>query len=155
MRPVHITSLDNTNDRISGEILTVQYAAYLQEAKLLGVTWFPPLDRTAADIARSPDEFFGAYIGDVLVGVASMELCNTQFGASISSLTVLPQYQRRGVARELMSTLLATAGSQVITVSTGRKNAPALTLYAAFGFVPVSYRTIGEEQLQLVELRRD
>jgi ribosomal protein S18 acetylase RimI-like enzyme len=155
MRPIFVSTIDNSNEKIAEEIKTVQYAAYLQEAKLLGATWFPPLERTAEDIRCSIDEFFGAYIDDVLVGVASIDSTDTQMPPSISSLTVLPQYQRRGVARQLLSTLLTATGTQVITVSTGVRNEPALALYAAFGFVPFKYRTIGQEQLELVELKRD
>ncbi|MGA3250102.1 MAG: GNAT family N-acetyltransferase [Paraburkholderia sp.] len=155
MRPILVATIDNTNEMIAEEIQTVQYAAYLQEAKLLGATWFPPLERTAADIRRSADDFFGAYIDDVLVGVASIESSNAQLPPSISSLTVLPQHQRRGAARQLLSTVLAATGTQAVTVSTGARNEPALALYAAFGFVPFRYRTVGEEQLELVELKRD
>jgi len=122
---------------------------------LLDATWFPALERTAADIRRSTDHFFGAYIDDVLVGVASIDSSDAQLAPTISSLTVLPQYQRRGAARQLLSTLLAATGTQVVTVSTGARNEPALALYAAFGFMPFRFRTVGEEQLELVELKRD
>ncbi|WP_090685961.1 GNAT family N-acetyltransferase [Paraburkholderia phenazinium] len=155
MRSILVSTIDNSNEKIAEEIQVVQYAAYLQEAKLLDATWFPPLERTAADIRRSTDRFFGAYIDEVLIGVASIESSDAQTPPSISSLTVLPQYQRRGAARQLLSTLLAAAGTQVVTVSTGARNEPALALYSTFGFVPFRYRTVGEEQLQLVELKRD
>jgi ribosomal protein S18 acetylase RimI-like enzyme len=155
MRPILVASIDNTNETIAEEIQAVQYVAYLQEAKLLSATWFPPLERTPADIRRSTDDFFGAYIDDVLVGVTSIDSSDAQLLPSISSLTVLPQYQRRGAARQLLSTLLAAIGTQAVTVSTGARNEPALALYATFGFAPFRYRTVGEEQLELVELKRD
>lgn len=154
MQPIIITTIDNTDDKIAEDIKAVQYASYLQEARLLGAIWFPPLEKTVADIQRAPDRFFGAYIGNVLVGVASMERFDSQSPAAISSMTVTPKYQRRGVARALLATLLETE-IHTVTVSTGARNAPALALYAAFGFEIFKYRTVGEEQLELVELKRD
>jgi len=106
-----VAIIDNTDDRIAEEIQAVQYTAYLQEAKLLDATWLPPLERIAADIRRSTDHFFGAYIDDVLVGVASIDSSDPRLAPSISSLTDLPQYQRRGAARQPLSTLLAATGT--------------------------------------------
>ena len=155
MQSIVVKILDHTADNVAEQIRAVRHAAYLQEAKLLGTIFFPPLEQTVSDIQCSSDRFFGAYLGDVLAGVASIENPQAQLPRSISSVTVAPQYQRRGLARALLRTLLDDMQSQTIIVSTGARNAPALALYADFGFIAFNYRTVGAEQLELVELRRD
>ncbi|MGF6645746.1 GNAT family N-acetyltransferase [Paraburkholderia sp. GAS82] len=154
MRPIHTTILDHRNPHVAEAILAVQHAAYRQEAALLGVERFPPLDRNVADIFPSEDRFFGAWIDDAMVGVASIAAANHQAPACISSMTVSPSYQRRGVASALMSTLLAEVGAEPLTVSTGARNSPAIALYVAFGFVVVRPWRLEEFNLELVELGR-
>jgi len=154
MNPYAVTLIDHTVGQIAAQVQAIQSAAYLQEAKLLGASWFPPLERTAADIQRSPDLFFGAYADDVLVGVASLGAASPDRHATIASMTVAPTYQRRGIARALLASLMARLDGQNVIVSTGARNTPALALYSSFGFVVHRHSTVGPEHLALVELRR-
>ena len=54
-------------------IHAVQMVAYAQEAALLGVTYFPPLEETPEDIMAADATFLGAQVGDALAGALSIE----------------------------------------------------------------------------------
>ncbi|WP_234775715.1 GNAT family N-acetyltransferase, partial [Paraburkholderia tropica] len=151
---IDVSILDHRNREIADGILAVQLAAYQQEAALLRVERFPPLDRNVFDILESNDDFFGARIDDVIVGVFSLEAANGETPACISSMTVIPEYQRRGVARALMSELLRAFDEEHLTVSTGMRNEPALALYRQFGFAVTQSRILREFDLEIAELRR-
>jgi GNAT superfamily N-acetyltransferase len=129
----------------------VQIEAYRQEAALLGVRNFPPLNRTVQAVMASADIFFGAFSGGELLGVISLER-RSENQVSISSLTVAPPFQRRGVGKALVSSMGAWTKGHKVSVSTGAKNAPALALYKQFGFVESSRSLMGTEQTEVVEL---
>lgn len=136
---------------LAARIHAVQLAAYRQEAALLGVTHFPPLDRTVADIAASTDTCIGAFDGDALLGVVGVEQRGGR-DALIASLTVRPDAQRRGIGRALVVAVAMQWLSQQLRVSTGAKNAPALALYRQLGFEERSRRLAGSEAIEVVEL---
>jgi GNAT superfamily N-acetyltransferase len=141
-------------EKMASRIHAVQTAAYRQEAALLGIREFPPLNRTVRDVMASSDSFFGAFDGEVLVGVMSLEQRNEN-EVSISSLTVTPQFQRLGVARALVASIATWTRSQKFSVFTATKNAPALALYKQLGFVECSRRLVGVEQIEVVELEAE
>jgi GNAT superfamily N-acetyltransferase/protein tyrosine phosphatase (PTP) superfamily phosphohydrolase (DUF442 family) len=136
---------------MAGRIHAVQVAAYRQEAALLGVDRFPPLERTPADIAASTDVHFGAWDDARLLGVISLER-RSAGEALISSLTVEPSAQRRGVGRALVAVAAARAGYARLAVSTGTRNLPALALYRQLGFEERHRGSIGPEGIEVVEL---
>lgn len=158
--------INHRDAAVAAAVHAIQMAAYTQEAALLGITDFPPLRRTVADIQADDARYFGALIDDELVGVVSMEEDGKvkedaevkedwdEAALFIASLVVAPAWQRRGVARQLLARLLADAGNRPVRVTTGAANAPALALYAAFGFVEESRRELGPEALNVVTLRR-
>ncbi len=136
---------------MAARIHAVQAAAYRQEADLLGVAYFPPLDRTAEDIAASTDLYFGAVVGGELLGVISLERRSAE-EAVISSLTVEPSVQRRGLGRALVAVAASHAHYDRLWVSTGAKNLPALALYRRLGFEEQRRRRVGAEGIEVVEL---
>lgn len=150
-----VVRLDQSDDSVARAIHAVQLAAYTQEAVLLGVQNFPPLDRTVQDIARSGETYLGVYEGQGLAGALGFSSGPRGFGLSIDSLVVSPGYQRRGVARALLSEFVTQHGTQELTVQTGAKNTPALALYAGFGFKEFKRCSLAEVQLELVQLRRE
>lgn len=144
---------------VATQIHAVLMLAYAQEAVLLGVEYFPPLQQTAADIQRSDEFFLGGFdtphlAEGALLGVISVRPDDEPGQINIACLVVHPAHQRRGVARALLSDALQRAPAAVFSVSTAAKNAPALALYQQFGFEPYKWGTIGEEGLALVKLRR-
>lgn len=139
---------------VSERIHQIQMAAYAQEAKLLGAVSFPPLERTVNDIEVSKECFFAAYLDGVMIGIIALEDVHANSAIRISSLVVLPAFQRMGVARVLLSAVVEKFAARTLMVSTGLKNTPALALYAQFGFVEIARRLMGAEKLPIVELSR-
>ncbi len=135
-------------------IIAVLRPAYAQESLLLGVTDFPPLRRTAANVADSDDFHLGAWVGDTLAGVLVLGRDDEPDQLCIGTLVVHPSHQRRGVARALMHDLLQRTAGMTLVVATGAANAPALALYVSFGFMAYRRGVVGDAQIPLVKLRR-
>jgi ribosomal protein S18 acetylase RimI-like enzyme len=152
--PVHVIRVDHAVEAIARDIHAVRMIAYAQEARLLGVADFPPLRCTVDDIRSSHDEFFVAYLAEHLVGCISVQSERQGACTSICSLVVAPAFQRLGVAKKLMAEVLRLYGQNTLTVQTGVRNAPALSLYTLFGFSEWRRWSLGEELLEVVELRR-
>jgi len=139
---------------IAQQLHAVQMIAYAQEAKLLGAIYFPPLERTVDEVRATDDVFLAALLSEELVGAVSVWPDPEGMGMNISSLVVTPQFQRRGIGAALMASVLATHGNGAITVQTGAKNLPALSLYARAGFTELRRWFVGREPLELVKLLR-
>ena len=76
-----------------------------------------------------------AKVSTLLVGFAIMEFHDAD--AHLNLLGVLPRYQRRGIGRELLSWLEASAipaGSFLIKLEVRAGNAVARTFYAGLGY---------------------
>ncbi|HKV10009.1 MAG TPA: GNAT family N-acetyltransferase [Thermoanaerobaculia bacterium] len=149
-----VRAVDHRAAEIASRIHAVQVAAYTQEAELLGAVSFPPLQRSALDVQRSNETFFAAFDQGELVGSVSVEPGEAPGEIWISSLTVDPRHQRKGIGRALVAAVLSHYPASILFVSTGARNAPALSLYAQAGFVEHARRTVGAEALMLVVLRR-
>ena len=128
--------LDHREPVVAEHIHGVLHAGYSEEAALIGVRDFPPLQRTAADIAASPGQFHGLYRGDVLAGVAEYGTGDRPGGrvVEISSLAVDPRYARQGIGSRLVGFVIETNPGCVVTVSTARSNLPGIGLYRRLGF---------------------
>ena len=153
MAMVRIEPLNHRDGSAAAGIHAVLMLAYAQEAELLGVKDFAPLNRTLQDVQASVDFHLGALDGNEIVGVLSIGPDDEPDQLQVSSLVVHPKWQRRGIARTLLADAFRRAAGMNITVSTGAKNTPALALYREFGFVPYRYGTMGSEALALVKLR--
>ena len=140
--------------KVATQIHAVLMLAYAQEAELLKVQNFPPLQDTAADIQASDEFFLGCFNDQELLGVVSVRPDDEPGQINIASLVVNPAHQRRGVARALLTNALQRAAGAPFSVSTAAKNAPALALYQQFGFEAYRWGTLGSEGLALVKLRR-
>jgi ribosomal protein S18 acetylase RimI-like enzyme len=154
MRSVRVVTLDHRDLAVATAIHAVQRLAYAQEAALLGVKDFPPLERTPADIQASGETYLGALLSNEIVGSVSLSHDEESDQITIASLVVHPHHQRQGVARLLLAGALKQSEGHVVTVSTGAKNLPAVRLYQKLGFVEYARCTIGNEALELVKLRR-
>ena len=148
-----VRRLDHHHLAVAERIHAIQMAAYAQEAALLEAVSFPPLQRQVVDVQRAEGDFLGAFLDGQLAGSLSVEPGSVEHELTISSLTVAPEFQRRGLGRALVAAVLREFTFRRLTVSTGARNLPALALYAEFGFVEFSRRLVGEEQLEVVELR--
>ena len=151
---IDIQPLPHRDPHIAGAIHAIHMVAYAQEARTLGATLFPPLERSVQDIASSPERFLGAWSAGRLVGALGLEHGFADDAIEIASLVVLPEWQRRGIGRRLVAAALAGYENVPAKVSTGAKNGPALALYVRFGFVEASRRFVGPERLEVIGLVR-
>ncbi len=129
-----VSLLQHRQPEIATAIHQVWVPAYTQEAALLGVQHLPPLLQSVADIQASADLFYGAWHNTQLLGVISLGPDQDPQQLCINCLVVHPSYQRRGIARLLLQTLLHQAPGAVFVVNTAAANAPAMALYQGFGF---------------------
>jgi len=111
-------------------------AAYRIEAKLIGVTDFPPLQRTVRDVIASQTCFYGCQQNDMLT--ALIEITYDKIQLRINSLVVHPDYFRQGLASRLLKFVLTHYQYETALVETGLANLPAITLYEQFGFIETS-----------------
>ncbi|CAG0950203.1 phosphinothricin acetyltransferase [Anaerolineae bacterium] len=149
-----IAPLNHRDAAVAKHIHAVHALAYAQEALLLNVKAFPPLDRTVEDIQSSTECYLGVLQDETLVGVVGFEPDEEPGQVLITSRVVHPKHQRRGYARALMVELFRMGAKDVFAVCTATANAPALDLYRSLGFSEYRFGTIGPEALPLVKLRR-
>lgn len=147
--------VDHRTRNMARQLHAVQMLAYAQEAALLGVDRFPPLEQTVEDLTGSTDEFVGAFVDDVLVGAVAVGRDDEGPGETITSLVVHPAHQRRGIGRSLLRAVIARGRASGMTVQTAAGNMPALALYGQFGFRVYRRWFVGREPIELVKLRRD
>lgn len=145
--------LDHYSENVANEIYDVCQLSYKVEAGLVGVENFPPLRRTQSQIQSSSSQFLGRRVGVDLAAVVEF----TQGGdeLSIDSLVVHPQFFRRGLASQLLQSLLVKVHWQTAAVETAAANQPALTLYQKLGFTESKRWKIadGIEKVQLMRRR--
>ena len=152
-RRVMIALLDHHCEGVAKAIYDVFQLSYKVEASLIGVDDFPPLERDATHIQSSTSQFLGYQMGDDVVAVVEY----SQDGSTlcIDSLVVHPRYFRRGLASQLLRSLLTRVDWQVADVETAAANGPALTLYQKHGFSESEFwRTAdGIEKVRLMKQR--
>jgi ribosomal protein S18 acetylase RimI-like enzyme len=149
-----IRAVDHRIEVVARALHSVQMLAYAQEAKLLDAKHFPLLLVTVKDIRISKEQFIAAFDDDRIVGAISVEVDNETSGWCIASLVVDPQFQKRGIATLLISEVVNSFGRTSLSVQTGAKNLPALSLYKKHNFVEFSRFFVDDHSLELVQLRR-
>lgn len=133
--PWPVETLEAREKAVAEEIRVVLYDAYLVEAGILGVEDFVPLRRTANQIASAEACFFGIRRASELAAVAELE-DPEPLHAHIGSLAVSPRCFRQGMGTALLGHIIRIRGEGTLTVSTARRNRPALELYERNGFKP-------------------
>ncbi|WP_449060378.1 GNAT family N-acetyltransferase [Planomonospora algeriensis] len=129
---MRIADMTLDDETLAKEVLAVQHAAYAVEAEIIGDDRIPALHETLEDLRAEPLTWLGAFDGDRLVGAVAWS--ETEDEVDIDRLVVDPGAHRRGIGRALTGELMNRAGGRRITVSTGRANVPARTLYERLGF---------------------
>jgi len=128
-----ITKLDNTNEDIANQIFTIFQSSYTVEAQLIGALDFSPLLRSAKDIANSTTLFYGFSDNECLAAIIEIMILDKHL--EIDSLTVAPNYFRKGLANKLISYVLEITDFSEAIVETAVANTPAINLYQKHGFV--------------------
>ncbi|WP_374337505.1 nicotinamide-nucleotide amidohydrolase family protein [Leeia sp.] len=123
--------LDLSDSAQATALWTVQQAAYRVEAGWLGVSDFPPLRETVAEVQACGEHVLGCYLDEVLVAAVGWESPAPQQRA-INRLVVHPDHFRKGLARRLLQAVLQ--GQQQVRVTTGVANLAAIAAYRQAGF---------------------
>lgn len=137
---IRIAGLDVKDPATAREICALEREAYGVEARLIGFDGIPPLSDTPEALAESREVFCGCYAGGELAGLISFTLDGGTL--DICRVAVHPRFFRRGVASGLLRFAESREGVSRIIVSTGRDNAPAVSLYLKHGF-----RTVGDREV--------
>jgi len=125
---------------VARQLLAIQRAAYAVEAALIGDDRIPPLHEELVDLRRAPLRWLSAVIDDRVVGAVAWQ--ETADAVDIDRLMVAPDAYRQGVGSALVREVVRRAGTRHTTVSTGRDNTPARSLYERLGFSPVGDREV-------------
>ncbi|MEU7481602.1 GNAT family N-acetyltransferase [Lentzea sp. NPDC042327] len=140
---IRIRALDA--DR-AGEVMTVQRAAYLVEARRYGAWDLPPLVETLAQVRdhiSSGQPALGAFDGHRLVGSVRGNVDGDRM--EVARLFVAPDQQGRGIGRKLLDAAAGAApsGVDVLWLFTGARSEENIRLYESAGFVKISERVDG------------
>jgi len=152
--PCRVTALTVAD---AGEALTVQYAAYLAEARRYGTTEIPPLRETvselAADLGRPDVLGFAARIGPRLVGSVRLRGLDGD-PVEFARYSVAPDLQGHGVGTALMAAAHAAlpAGKRAWLV-TGVQSEANLRLYRRAGYVGFAH-LVDSAGVELVRMVR-
>ena len=128
-----IKKLDNSNTDVANKIFTIFQNSYKIEAELIGAVVFQPLLRSAKDIENSTTLFYGFSENDCLAAI--IEIVIEDKHLDINSLTVDPNYFKKGIASKLISYVLGITDFSKAIVETAVVNIPAINLYKKHGFV--------------------
>lgn len=119
----------------SGEIMTVQRAAYVSEAQLYDNPGFSALTETLDEVhaAVAAGGVLIAKLGSRIVGAVRGELVGAE--CHVGRLVVAPDLQRRGIgARLLLAIEEAFAGAREFVLFTGDRSVANLRLYERVGY---------------------
>jgi GNAT superfamily N-acetyltransferase len=136
MKPLEL--LDLSDPSVAAEVWRLQHAAYAVEARLIGFAGIPPLRDTIESLQACKEKFFGIRASGGESEIVAAIACETE-GAhvTICRMMVHPEHHRQGYAtRLLMEVEQHYAQCDIMTVSTGSANEPAVRLYLSRGFAP-------------------
>ena len=122
----------------AGQVLTIQRAAYLAEARRYGAWDLPPLVETLEEIKKHLEDgtpAFGAFDGPRLVGSVRSRIDGERM--EVARLAVAPDVQGGGVGRRLLEAISAQVPDhvRVVWLFTGAQSDENLRFYESAGFV--------------------
>ncbi len=136
----------------AGEILTLQRAAFLGEAHLVGTTDLPPLTETWAEVATALAEqtVLVARRGTRVVGAVRGRRDGSTW--EVGRLAVAPDEQGRGTGGRLLTAVEQAAPVDVTTfrLDTGAASLGNVAFYSRRGYLDVGHWTFGPHQVELV-----
>jgi ribosomal protein S18 acetylase RimI-like enzyme len=140
----------------AGEVLTLQRAAFVTEARLYGTTEIPPLVETLDDLRRELTSAVavGALSAGRLVGAVRLTI-EGPIGW-ISRLAVAPDQQGNGIGSGLLDAVEAAAPSGVLRfqLAAGHKSGANVAMYERRGYREFS-RRVDSAGVELVLMGKD
>jgi GNAT superfamily N-acetyltransferase len=124
----------------AGEVLTVQRAAFVAEARLHGTTEIPPLVETLDEVRRELAETItlGALLAGRLLGAVRLSVDGPV--GWISRVAVAPDQQGKGIGSGLLAAIEAAAPPQVrrFQLTAGKKSHANVAMYERRGYREIS-----------------
>jgi ribosomal protein S18 acetylase RimI-like enzyme len=128
-----INKIDLQNKNLAEELLALQKASYLVEAKLINFFEIPPLLETIDELRECEESFLGYFVGDELAGAVSYTIDGDAL--TICRMVVHPDHFRKRIAQKLLTAVENNNRRLTIfKVSTGKENPPAKNLYLKNGY---------------------
>ncbi|WP_394617516.1 GNAT family N-acetyltransferase [Lentzea sp. JNUCC 0626] len=125
----------------AGEVMTIQRAAYLAEARRYGAWDLPPLVETLDEIQKHLADgtpSVGAFDGARLIGSVRSRVDGDRM--EVARLAVAPDVQGGGIGRKLLAAISEGAPDEVkvVWLFTGAESESNILFYESAGFVRVS-----------------
>ncbi|MBK7094829.1 MAG: GNAT family N-acetyltransferase [Saprospiraceae bacterium] len=128
-----IRKLDVKNMDTAKQVLDLQMASYIIEAKLIDFYDIPPLKDDVENLRVCDEIFFGYFEAGEIIGLISLKHINNII--DIHRVAVYPEHFRKGIAQNLLTFIEnLDISKQKIIVSTGKNNFPAVNLYLKNGY---------------------
>lgn len=140
----------------AGEVLTLQRAAFVQEALIYGDPDMPPLTQSLDEITAELQDNHGrvAVDGDRIVGAARAKVDGELL--LIGRIAIAPDQQGRGVGSQLLAAVEAAgrdAGATTAELFTGSLSEANIRLYEREGYVETE-RVPGDGGVDQIFLRK-
>lgn len=140
----------------AGEVLTLQRAAFVQEALIYGTPHLPPLTQTLDELEAELRENLGcvALIGPRIVGAVRARRDGDLL--LIGRLAIAPDLQGLGIGARVLAAVEERgrrAGAQAAELFTGSLSESNLRLYEREGYTE-SERVTGDDGIEQVFLRK-
>ncbi|WP_236939209.1 GNAT family N-acetyltransferase [Evansella clarkii] len=137
-----IKIIDISNRKHAEDVLNVQIPSYKVEAEIIGSYEIPPLKDTVYTLQHCEETFIGYYENEHLCGAISIKVIDNE--VDIHRLVVHPNHFRKGIAQLLLNFIESKFKVDTIKVSTGTKNAPAVSFYKKNGFQNIKEVMVNE-----------
>lgn len=140
----------------AGEVLTVQRAAFVAEARVHGTTEIPPLVETLEEVRRELEAtiMLGAMLAGRLVGAIRLTVEGPV--GWISRVAVAPDQQGNGIGSGLLDAIEAAAPPQVrrFQLAVGKESSSNVAMYERRGYREFS-RRVDSAGVELLLMGKD
>lgn len=140
----------------AGEVLTLQRAAFVQEALIYGTADMPPLTQTLESLRAELDDNLGLIARDGERVVGAVRARRDGDLLLIGRLAVAPDMQGAGIGGDLLEAVEDRGrahGCRVSELFTGSLSIANLELYRSHGYVE-SERVPGDQGIEEIYLRK-